>query len=109
MGIDACFPDSVVGISSDSESNEYIYYYLTTLQQHLDSKANMAAQKNINLRVLSEITIPLPSLGEQKRIVIHLNSLFERTRTLEAATQEKLNDLAILKSSLLDAAFKGQL
>ncbi len=109
LGIDACFPDSVVGISSDSESNEYIYYYLTTLQQHLDSKANMAAQKNINLRVLSEITIPLPSLGEQKRIVIHLNSLFERTRTLEAATQEKLNDLAILKSSLLDAAFKGQL
>lgn len=109
LGIDACFPDSVVGISSDSESNEYIYYFLTTLQQHLDSKATMAAQKNINLRVLSEIKIPLPSLGEQKRIVIHLNALSERTRTLETATQEKLNDLTTLKASLLDAAFKGQL
>lgn len=109
LGIDACFPDSVVGISSKSESNEYVYYFLTTLQRHLDSKATMAAQKNINLRVLSEIEIPLPSLDEQKRIVAHLNALSERTRALEAATQEKLNDLTSLKTSLLDAAFKGQL
>jgi len=109
LGMDACFPDSVVGISSDSESNEYIYYFLTTLQRHLDSKATMAAQKNINLRVLSDIEIPLPSLDEQKRIVAHLDVLSERTRKLEASTQEKINDLTALKASLLDAAFKGEL
>ena len=109
LGIDACFPDSVVGIASDSESNEYIYYFLTTLQRHLDSKATMAAQKNINLRVLSEIEIQLPSLDEQNRIVTHLDALSERTRALEATTEEKLSDLTTLKASLLDAAFKGQL
>jgi type I restriction enzyme S subunit len=109
LGMDACFPDSVVGISSDSESNEYIYYFLTTLQRHLDSKATMAAQKNINLRVLSDIEIPLPNLKEQKSIVAHLDALSEHTRALEAATQEKLNHLTALKASLLDAAFKGQL
>jgi len=109
LGIDACFPDSVVGISSDSESNEYIYYFLSTLQRHLDSKATMAAQKNINLRVLSDIEIPLPPLDEQKRIVAHLDTLSERTQTLEVSTQEKINDLTAFKASLLDSAFKGEL
>ncbi len=109
LGMDACFPDSVVGISSDHDSNDYIYYFLTTLQRHLDSKATMAAQKNINLRVLSEIEIPLPDINDQIRIVTHLDALSERTSALEAATEEKLNDLTTLKASLLDAAFKGQL
>ncbi len=109
LGVDACFPDSVVGIISDSESNEYIYYFLTTLQRHLDSKATMAAQKNINLRVLSSIEIPLPPIDEQNRITTYLNALAERTSVLEDATEEKLNHLTALKASLLDAAFKGQL
>jgi hypothetical protein len=51
----------------------------------------------------------LPLLGEQNRIVTHLNALSEHTSALGAATQEKLNDLTTLKASLLDAAFKGQL
>jgi type I restriction enzyme S subunit len=69
----------------------------------------MAAQKNINLRVLSEIEIPIPPLDEQKHIVTHLDALSERIAILESSTQEKLNDLKNLKASLLDAAFKGQL
>jgi len=109
LGMDACFPDSVVGISSESGSNEYIYYFLTTLKRLLDSKATMAAQKNINLRVLSELEIPIPPLDEQKHIVTHLDALSERIAILESSTQEKLNDLKNLKASLLDAAFKGQL
>lgn len=109
LGMDACFPDSVVGISTESELNEYVYYFLTTLQQHLDSKANAAAQKNINLRVLSEIEIPIPPIQEQQRIVKLLNSLSQRTGALEDAIEEKLNHLSALKASLLDAAFRGQL
>lgn len=109
LDMDACFPDSVVGISSDTESNEYIYYFLTTLQQHLDTKANAAAQKNINLRILSEIEIPVPSMEEQIGIANYLDTLAEHTRTLEAETQERLDQLTTLKSSLLDSAFRGQL
>ncbi|MCV5179189.1 restriction endonuclease subunit S, partial [Escherichia coli] len=62
LGMRACFPDSVVGISSSELETDYLYYFLTTLQQQLDSKANAAAQKNINLKILSEIKIPVPSL-----------------------------------------------
>ena len=109
LGMDACFPDSVVGISSDTVSNEYIYYFLTTLQQHLDSKANAAAQKNINLRILSEIQIPVPSIEEQIEIAEYLDTLAEHIQALEEETQERLDQLATLKSSLLDTAFRGQL
>lgn len=109
LGMDACFPDSVVGITAESVLNEYVYYFLTTLQKHLDSKANSAAQKNINLRVLSGIEIPLPPAKEQQRIVNHLNLLSKHTRALTTATEEKLIYLTALKASLLDNAFRGQL
>ncbi len=109
LGIDACFPDSVVGITSNYESNEYIYYFLTTLKYHLDRKANAVAQKNINLRILSGIEIPIPPRAEQDRIVAFLNKLAKRTHAIEAATQEKLHHLKALKASLLDNAFRGQL
>jgi len=68
-----------------------------------------AAITRTNLKKLKAIKVPLPPVKEQQRIVSHLNSLSERTRTLKASTQEKINDLTALKASLLDAAFKGQL
>jgi type I restriction enzyme S subunit len=109
LGIDACFPDSVVGISSAENSNEFIYYFLITLQRQLDLQANSAAQKNINLKVLSGIQIPLPPLPEQAKIVSQLDALSERTQALAATTTRQLNQLTALKASLLDAAFRGQL
>ncbi|EKN3445603.1 restriction endonuclease subunit S, partial [Yersinia enterocolitica] len=75
LGMDACFPDSVVGISSSELETDYLYYFLTTLQQQLDSKANAAAQKNINLKILSEIEIPVPTLNEQRDIVSKINAV----------------------------------
>jgi len=71
--------------------------------------AGGATRQALTKTMLQNLDIPIPAIGEQKRIVDHLNSLAERTRTLEASTQEKINDLTALKASLLDAAFKGQL
>ena len=44
-------------------------------------------------------------MPEQKKAVSHIDALAERTRTLEAETQDRLDQLTALKSSLLDAAF----
>lgn len=109
LGMDACFPDSVVGISSSELETDYLYYFLTTLQQQLDSKANAAAQKNINLKILSEIKIPVPSLDEQKSIVRQINEIDRLAVKAKAEISEKLTMMQQLKASILDSAFKGEL
>jgi type I restriction enzyme S subunit len=109
LGMDACFPDSVVGISSSELETDYLYYFLTTLQQKLDSKANAAAQKNINLKILSEIQIPVPSLDEQKNIVRKINEIDRLAVKVKDEIDQKLSMMQQLKASILDAAFKGEL
>lgn len=109
LGMDACFPDSVVGISSSELQTDYLYYFLTTLQQQLDSKANAAAQKNINLKILSEIKIPVPNLDDQKNIVKQINEIDQAAVRVKAEISEKITKMQQLKASILDSAFKGEL
>ena len=109
LGMDACFPDSVVGISSSELETDYLYYFLTTLQQQLDSKANAAAQKNINLKILSEIKIPVPTLAEQNSIVRQINEIDRLAVKVKAEISKKVTMMQQLKSSILDSAFKGEL
>lgn len=109
LGFDACFPDSVVGITPNSMDNEFLYYYLKTLQLQLDKKANSAAQKNINLKILSEIDVPVPSIQIQSSIADRFSRLEEKQFQILSVQQSKLTYLKALKSSLLDRAFKGEL
>ncbi|CAM3470122.1 MULTISPECIES: restriction endonuclease subunit S [Yersinia] len=109
LGMDACFPDSVVGISSSELETDYLYYFLTTLQQQLDNKANAAAQKNINLKILSEIEIPVPTFNEQRDIVSKINAVDQMAVRVKAEISKKITMMQQLKASILDSAFKGEL
>ena len=58
LEFDACFPDSVVGfIANDKTSNIFIHYWFSFFQEILESQAPESAQKNINLKTLSELKI----------------------------------------------------
>jgi type I restriction enzyme S subunit len=90
-------------------TRKFVYQFLSIKVEENLQQALGAAQPNLSTKQIKEIKIPIPPLEAQKAIVSHLDSLTERIRTLESATQEKLSDLTALKASLLDAAFKGQL
>jgi type I restriction enzyme S subunit len=54
LGIDACFPDSVVGfVPSESISVRYVQLQLQAVRRRIEAMAPATAQKNINLEVLS--------------------------------------------------------
>ncbi|PWK28240.1 type I restriction enzyme S subunit [Arcicella aurantiaca] len=89
LGVDACFPDSVVGILSKKGNNEFMYYFLTTLKEKLESKATKSAQMNLNVEKLVDFEIPLPPLKEQERIVQKLDTAFQSLD--EAITLQKEN------------------
>ncbi|WP_419652940.1 restriction endonuclease subunit S [Thiolapillus sp.] len=96
-------------ICSDELYNRYLAYVLVRQTQAIASLSNSTTFKEVSKTNIKSVETPLPPLNEQKRIVAKLDALSERTRTLEAETQERLGQLIALKSSLLDTAFRGQL
>lgn len=58
LEFDACFPDSVVGfIANERTNNIFIHYWFSFFQEILESQAPESAQKNINLKILSELKV----------------------------------------------------
>ena len=64
-----------------------------------------AAQKNINAQLITRILFPLPSLGEQRRIVAQIEALMERIRETKRLREEARQDAERLWQSVLAQAF----
>ena len=61
MTFDACFPDSVVGFVPYNEVNAlYMHYWFGFFQKILEEQAPQVAQKNINLKILSNLNVIVP-------------------------------------------------
>lgn len=111
LGIDACFPDSVVGFISEKEaSNAYFVKYIIDVnKQDLESFAPATAQKNINLKILNELRFPFPELEEQTEIVCRVDQLFAYADAVERQVNSALERVNQLTQSILAKAFRGEL
>lgn len=68
-----------------------------------------AGMPKINREHLFAYKFYLPTLPEQKSIVVKLDALSAETKKLEAIYKQKLADLEELKKSILSKAFTGEL
>ena len=68
LQFDACFPDSVVGFNGNNLTNNiFVHYWFSFFQEILENQAPESAQKNINLKILSELQIITPDIIEQNQ------------------------------------------
>jgi len=68
LQFDACFPDSVVGFNGNNLiDNIFVHYWFSFFQEILENQAPESAQKNINLKILSELQIITPDIIEQNQ------------------------------------------
>ena len=68
LSFDACFPDSVVGfVPSDEVSAIYMHYWFGFFQKILEEQAPQVAQKNINLKILSDLDVMVPTKEHQEQ------------------------------------------
>lgn len=68
-----------------------------------------AAQKHFNVGAAKQVSISLPTVTEQRRVVARLNTFRAETQRLESVYTRKLAALDELRKSLLHQAFSGQL
>ena len=96
LGLDACFPDSVLGfiVNDEVADQDFIFYSLVELQKELKHIGEGSVQDNINLGTFQDVLIPTPELPEQRAIASVLSSLdakidllHRQNKTLEAMAE----------------------
>ena len=102
LTFDACFPDSVVGFISRNMTNElFIHYWFSFFQKILDEQAPQVAQKNINLKILSELNVIVPPLSLQNQFAAFVERVDQQKQTV----QQSLEKLELMKKALMQEYF----
>ena len=103
LTFDACFPDSVVGfIPENSDITPlYLHYWFSFFQKIIDSQASQVAQKNINLKVLSNLQVMLPPKNKQNEFA----NFVQQVDKSKVAVQKSLDETQRLFDSLMQEYF----
>ena len=111
LGFDACFPDSIVGITTDENllDIKFVNYYIQKLKKQIDSEASATAQKNINVEFLNDVDIPFPPIKQQQLIVQEIESRLSVCDKIEELITNSLQQSEALRQSILKKAFEGEL
>lgn len=77
LGFDACFPDSIIGLTvNDKIANyHYVEYLLQYYKRIIKNQSNGTSQENINLETFEQVYFDIPSLNEQNNISNTLYSI----------------------------------
>lgn len=110
LGIDACFPDSVVGFTpNDSVLAEYVRYFVESQKIRLWAFAPATAQKNINLDTLENLIVPYCSIDEQRVVIAEIESRMSVCDSIEQTVDAALQQAEAMRQSILKKAFEGRI
>ena len=102
LSFDACFPDSVVGfLANEKTNNIFIHFWFSFFQEILEAQAPASAQKNINLRILSELKVIVPPIELQNEF----SEFVKLTDKSKFIVQKQIEDLQELLDSKMDEYF----
>ena len=96
LGVDACFPDSVIGFVADESKSDarFIKYKFDTIKQRYQQISQGAAQDNLSVEKLLSFKLRVPEVDEQRSIADLLSTYDEliennrqRMRLLEEAAR----------------------
>ena len=105
LTFDACFPDSVVGFKSSEKANvEFVRGWLSFLQASLEARAPESAQKNINLKILRCLEVPIPDLKLRRTFADRVSSI----QRVKCSQRASVGALDALFASLQHRAFRGE-
>jgi type I restriction enzyme S subunit len=98
-------------ILNNSVNKKFIYsFFQSTDYWRQISKGKLGiGQPNVNAQTLSQITIPLPPLPEQHKVVEEIERHFSVADEVEKVVEESLKQAERLRQSILKKAFEGKL
>lgn len=111
LGVDGCFPDSIVGFIPNDNLvlKEYIRFFIDASKLKLWAYAPATAQKNINLSTLENLIVPYCAIEEQQYIVQKIEEIDSVCNKLEQTIDTALAQVDAMRQSILKQAFEGAL
>lgn len=92
-------------IPSNQLNHKFLFYYLKSIVELLESLGTGATFKELSGGKLKEVSIPIPPLTEQKRIVALLDEAFAGLATAQANAEKNLQNARALFESQLQTVF----
>ena len=90
-----------------SVSRQYLFYTLPLALKDINDKAYATTVKHLSSPDLLHLSLPLPPLPEQQRIVAHLDSVCSELDAAEAAIRKQIALLQELRTRLVSDAVTG--
>lgn len=112
LGYDKVLPDSHITVVRGSKSINavYLYFYLKTFQEYLELQGvGSTNQKELRPNTIASISIPVPPIAEQKRIVEQIEQLFQKLDKVKDKLEFVLQETEIRKNALLCQVFNGKI
>lgn len=70
---DVSTSQAILGIQpNDCLNNHFLYHFLVSLKEKIKLQGQSGTQSNLNAQMVKDFRLPLPSIKEQNRIVMHL-------------------------------------
>ncbi len=86
---------------------KYLLHYFRYFETHLQAKGTGTTFKAITQDIVKNISVPVPPLSEQKRIVARIEELFSELDNGVETLKKTKQQLAVYRQSVLRAAFEG--
>ena len=89
----------------------FLYYNLSSqsVKKYLDNNAGGTIMANLNLKIVNDIPISLPSIEEQNTIVKEIESRLSVADKMEESITQSMQKAEALRQSILKKAFEGKL
>lgn len=89
----------------------YIMFYLLSDfgQQEIFKNMKATAQPSLSMETIRDIIIPIPDINEQNEIVEIIESLLEKENEAKDVAEGMIEQIDLIKKSVLAKAFRGKL
>ncbi len=106
-----CFQRHMALLRPIDVSPQFLWYILQTPEMYdkASSIATGTAQLTVPIKGLRAMTIPRPNIAEQVEIVRILDGFFAREQSAKEAAEVVLDQIDLMKKSILARAFRGEL
>lgn len=95
-------------IPNDKIMTEFLYYFLISSKELLNDLGTGTTFKEISAKTLSNVSISIPPLAEQQRIVAKLDAGFEEIKNAKNAVNRCKENYAALKSAILTQELQSE-
>ena len=97
--------------TNNSQSSKFLSYYLSSdyVIKKMEKDAKGTTQKFVGLGYLRSFPIKVPNKSSQEKVVETLGNYENHIKILSKSYVQKLNELLLLKQSILQRAFSGEL